>query len=140
MRMTGSRLESTSQSLAVSSNEPVLTRRPWTEGSAQHRLFMPFEHRDRLARCGIPDARRLVFGRSEDAGAVATEDGAPVLPGDLMKPSGRPEAASQMRARSRDAVRTRSPEGLNAALETDAECRLKTRIFRPTAPSHPPIH
>ena len=30
------------------------------EGSEQHRAFMPLKHRDLLAGCGLPDARRLV--------------------------------------------------------------------------------
>ena len=81
---------------------------------------MAFERlADRLAGRGVPEPRRLVRRRGDDALAVGAERRAHDL--DIMassgSPIGLPVAASQTRAvLSSDAVTMRLPSGLNAAL------------------------
>ena len=76
---------------------------------------------DRLAGRGVPQPRRLVIGRGDDALAVGAERRAAhrsswPLSG---SPIGLPVAASHSRAvLSEDAVTMRLPSGLNAALRT----------------------
>ena len=84
--------------------------------------FMAFERlADRLAGRGVPDPRRLVPGRGDDALPVGAERRARhwtswPLSG---SPIGSPVAASQTRAvLSLDAVTMRLPSGLNAARVT----------------------
>ena len=114
---------SASQTRAVLSEDAVTMRLPSGLNAALiTQSLMAFERlADRLAGLGVPDARRLVRRRGDDALAVGAERRAPhsaswPLSG---SPIGLPVAASQIRAvLSEDAVTMRLPSGLNAALYT----------------------
>ena len=67
-----SRLPSVSHSRAVLSQDAVRMRPPSGERRARGRLGMAFEGGERLA-VGVPQPRRVVSGRGEDAGAVRGE-------------------------------------------------------------------
>ena len=86
-----------------------------------HDIFMTFERlADRLAGRRVPDARRLVRRRGDDALAVRAERRARHIASHGLSsglPIALPLATSQIRAvLSRDAVTMRLPSGLNAAL------------------------
>ena len=113
---------SASHTRAVLSADAVTMRLPSGLNAALHTAsVMAFERlADRLAGLGVPQPRRLVPRRGDDALAVGAERRAltPQLPWPVSgAPIGLPVAASHSRAvLSADAVTMRLPSGLNAAL------------------------
>ena len=103
---------------AVLSCDAVTMRVPsGLKAAAMDGSSWPLTVADRLAARGVPDARRLVGRRGDDALAVGAErcgnDG--ILMAFERSPIGWPLAASQMRACCQDAVTMRVPSGLNSA-------------------------